>query len=156
MGKCFEAYEQTRSDIQALRGEFNAKAEAIKARETELQGIEGELAIMDPASSQFAERSFKWESEKLTIERDRKFLTELLKRRQMELMYGSYLAVQAAAAELAARDGYGAVLIIPEQLPARPQDWMSAMDVINTRSVLWPNPNYDVTEQVLLILNGIG
>jgi Skp family chaperone for outer membrane proteins len=111
---------------------------------------------MDPSSVEFVERRFSLETEKLTIERDRKFLTELLARRRMELMYYSYAAVQRAASELAAREGYGAVIVVPLELPPQPIDLPGAIDSIKTSSILWTNPNYDVTDQVIEILNGGG
>ena len=154
--KCFDAYGQIASQVELLNIEFKGKYEAMQAREAALGQAEGELAIMDPSSVEFVEKRFSLQSEQLTIERDRKFLNELLARRRMELMYNSYVAVQRAASELAAREGFGAVIVVPRELPPQPIDLVGAIDSLKSNSVLWTNPNYDVTEQVIEILNGGG
>ena len=161
MARCFDNYEAARQEMLRLRDELAEKKKDFDAREAALREIDGELSVMDPSSSEFAQRVHELESSKMALDRDRKFALDRVQMRRLELLVESYRAVSEAAAEVGAQRGYGGIVIIPApvaELPSDPKERAEAIQLrvedLESRQVLWTNPAYDVTDEVLAALNG--
>jgi len=151
---CFDQYQAAQEEIAALSATFSGRMEGFRAREAKLLELEGELAILDPASPEFMRRRHELEGMKMTLERDMQFTGGELQLAQSQLFVRSYQAVEAAAAELAAREGYSAVLVIPDGTNQLPEDPQQALDYLRRRNIVWTNPNFNVSDAVAAILNG--
>jgi hypothetical protein len=71
------------------------------------------------------------------------------------LILNNFQAIQQAAEELGAREGFGAILLDHGDYSQMPMD-RGTLNLIQGYDVLWTNPNYDVTAAVVDILNGEG
>ena len=153
MQRCFDAYGPIQQEMERLRDALNRSREEFAAREQSLKEQEGELAPLDPNSEEFQQRVYALESSKLMLERDMQYRQASLNVRRLELFLRSYDEVQKAAAQLAATSGWGALLVVPTTPEALgDQDLAARVQTLQNRAVLFSNPTYDVTDQLIAIL----
>lgn len=150
--RCFEGYAPVQSEMDRLREALNRKIQEFKGREAALKEQESELSLLDPGSEAYAEKAFGLESSRVALDRDRQFTLDRLQTQRLQLFVRSYEDVQRAAVELGGSRGYGAVLVVPPPADKLPADLQSRTEILQNRSVLWSNPTYDVTDEVLRIL----
>lgn len=155
IAKCLEGFKSAQEELQRMREAFSAKSERLMLREASNREKEGELMVMDPNSEEFAEARHQLQQDKLSLKQDEEFLADLVAQRQGELFLRAYKAIQKAAAELGAREGFSSIMFSPGDFSQMPMD-MGALNSIESKDVLWANPNYDVTSSIVSILNGEG
>jgi Skp family chaperone for outer membrane proteins len=148
----FEKYDPVLGAMTSLRDQLERKKKEFDAREDALKDQAGELALLDPSTDAYAEKAFNLDKSRNSLERDRQFTFEVLQRKRFDLFSRSYAEVQAAAEKLGAERGYGAILVVPPPVENLPTDLQSRVQALQSRSVLYANPAYDVTSEVLDVL----
>ncbi|KAA3604477.1 MAG: OmpH family outer membrane protein [Planctomycetota bacterium] len=152
MQRCLDNFPAVQAEMEALRNEFGKKAEEVKVREAKIDSMQGELAIMDPNSDEYLMKRYEAEAAIKDLERDDQFWRSLLEKKRLELFLRSYSLIQEAAAQYAQSQGFSAILVRPGPMEELPKDLQSAVQSLQMRPVLWANPAYDVTEQVIPLL----
>ena len=153
--KCLNGYKSFQEESQRMTESFSARNERLKLRQASLREREGELMVMDPLSKEFIEARHQLQQDEMNLKQDRDFVADLVANRQGELILNNYQAIQQAAEELGAREGFGAILLDHGEYSQMPMDRVT-LNLIQGYDVLWTNPNYDVTAAVVDILNGEG
>jgi len=153
--KCLNGYKSFQEESQRMTESFSARNERLKLRQASLREREGELMVMDPLSKEFIEARHQLQQDEMNLKQDRDFVADLVANRQGELILNNYQAIQQAAEELGAREGFGAILLDHGDYSQMPMD-RGTLNLIQGYDVLWTNPNYDVTAAVVDILNGEG
>ncbi|MFQ5747916.1 MAG: OmpH family outer membrane protein [Planctomycetota bacterium] len=154
MQRCFDAYKPVLEEMTRLKEGLRKKTEDFKKREEDIRQRQNELSVLDVNSAEYQEKAFQLESDRMVLERDKKFILDELDNQRMALFIRAYRAVQDAAAKVGAREGFGAILMVPGDLDKLPPTQKAAVEDLQSRSVLWTNPNYDVTQQVIDTLDG--
>ncbi|MBO46606.1 MAG: hypothetical protein CMJ96_06875 [Planctomycetes bacterium] len=154
--KCLNGYKSFQEESQRMTESFSARNERLKLRQASLREREGELMVMDPLSKEFIEARHQLQQDAMNLKQDRDFVADLVANRQGELILNNYQAIQQAAEELGAREGFGAILLDHGDYSQMPMDRVTLLNLIQGYDVLWTNPNYDVTAAVVDILNGEG
>jgi len=153
--KCLNGYKSFQEESQRMTESFSARNERLKLRQASLREREGELMVMDPLSKEFIEARHQLQQDEMNLKQDRDFVADLVANRQGELILNNFQAIQQAAEELGAREGFGAILLDHGDYSQMPMD-RGTLNLIQGYDVLWTNPNYDVTAAVVDILNGEG
>tara|TARA_B100001964_G_C14211180_1_gene590599 strand:- start:937 stop:1521 length:585 start_codon:yes stop_codon:yes gene_type:complete len=154
--KCLNGYKSFQEESQRMTESFSARNERLKLRQASLREREGELMVMDPLSKEFIEARHQLQQDEMNLKQDRDFVADLVANRHEELFLNNYQAIQQAAEELGAREGFGAILLDHGDYSQMPMDRVTLLNLIQGYDVLWTNPNYDVTAAVVDILNGEG
>jgi Skp family chaperone for outer membrane proteins len=154
--KCLNGYKSFQEESQRMTESFSARNERLKLRQASLREREGELMVMDPLSKEFIEARHQLQQDAMNLKQDRDFVADLVANRREELFLNNYQAIQQAAEELGAREGFGAILLDHGDYSQMPMDRVTLLNLIQGYDVLWTNPNYDVTAAVVDILNGEG
>jgi|GEM_PF-1055633 Skp family chaperone for outer membrane proteins len=154
--KCLNGYKSFQEESQRMTESFSARNERLKLRQASLREREGELMVMDPLSKEFIEARHQLQQDAMNLKQDRDFVADLVANRHEELFLNNYQAIQQAAEELGAREGFGAILLDHGDYSQMPMDRVTLLNLIQGYDVLWTNPNYDVTAAVVDILNGEG
>lgn len=147
--RCFQEHPPLQGELQRLREEFDGRAKEINAREASVREMKGALDVLERGTDEYARKAYEYETAAMLLDREKKFTLERLQHQRMELYRRAYPAVQRAAAEAGAREGFAAVLVLPDPLEELPQDLQAAVESLQGRAVLWANPAYDVTDLVL-------
>ncbi len=153
MQRCFDAYKPVLEEMSRLKEGLKKTTATFKSRGEDIQQRQNELSVLDANSTEYREKAFQLESDRMLLERDKKFVLDKLDNQRMALFIRAYRAVQAAAAQVGAREGFGAILMVPGDLDKLPPTQKAAVEDLQSRSVLWTNPNYDITPQVIEALN---
>lgn len=152
--RCLDGYTAAQTELVALN-KFAADLGAdLRKREAELKAEESELRLLDPASEEYAARAHALQTGQAQLQADADFERQRLQRRESDLLVRTYLQVQRAAAEVAAREGFGGVMTIPKDLgPELLRQPTVALEALQNRNLLWTNPSFEITDMVLEALN---
>ncbi len=153
MQRCFDGYQGAQKEVARLNELYKGKVEEFRQREQRIHEMEGDLAVLEQGSDAWAEKKLAYEKEKADLDREKQFQAERLKKSQLELFWRTYQAVQRVSGQIGQENGFGAILVVPLPVDGLPADLPTAVETLQGRSVLWTNPNYDITDQVLAALN---
>ncbi len=151
--RCLDGWSLIQTEMKTLSEEFTVKWNDFRVRETSLKDRENEIAILDPASEEYSSAVFQIEGQRAEMDRERRFVADRLQERKVRLLLQGWQSVQDAAAELAIREGWSAVVTIPQALSLAPENLVAQAETLSFRSVLWTHPDHDVTDAVLSHLN---
>ncbi|RMH03447.1 MAG: OmpH family outer membrane protein [Planctomycetota bacterium] len=152
--RCLDGHQAAQAELRAMSEFADQRKAEFEARQKELEAARDELRTMDPDSEAYVEESYRIQSEEQRLKSDVDFLRQRLQLRESDLLVRTWHAVQRAAAEVGAREGFGAVMVVPKDLdPALLDQPQAALEALQFRNLLWANPSYDVTDLVLEVLN---
>ena len=151
---CLDSYVEAQQGLVRMnqyrdgrKAEFEERGKALMARQDELQ-------TMDQGSSAYLEEAYKIKSAESLLQGDYQFVQQQLQDMETELLVRTWLAVQRAAAEVRAREGFGAVMVVPKDLPPELlQGSIAPLDALPTRTLMSATPTYDASELVIASLN---
>ena len=132
--------------FQQLRDELEVAADA-------LTGAQEDLELLEPSSEAYLDAAFHVTLQEQTLTENAKYLQAKFQRENTQLVKDGVLRIHEACAELGAREGYSAILMTPTPLPGAGVDPAESVLDLQGRWVVWSNPNYDVSAEVLAILN---
>ena len=133
--------------------EDNAKAEEARLKSFAEQ-VEGEKKALDGLTGDAratAERKFRDDLFKLEFERQ--LATRNLSIRGGEMLRDLYMKVDAAAENLAKKNGYDLVLVSDEKAPIPQDDQAAARRAMLLKRMLYVNPTLDITQELVQTMN---
>ncbi|HPO92764.1 MAG TPA: OmpH family outer membrane protein [Phycisphaerales bacterium] len=133
--------------------EDNAKAEEARLKSFAEQ-VEGEKKALDGLTGDAratAERKFRDDLFKLEFERQ--LATRNLNIRGGEMLRDLYMKVDAAAENLAKKNGYDLVLVSDEKAPIPQDDQAAARRAMLLKRMLYVNPTLDITQELVQTMN---
>jgi Skp family chaperone for outer membrane proteins len=152
--RCLDTYQAAQKELTAINQRATDFQQAFSAREAALQGRRDEMRVMDPASEAYAAEAHAIEADLQRLRSDMDFARQQLQNAESQLLVRTWTMVQKAASRVGAREGFGAVMVIPKDLdPELLQQPAAALEALQYRNLLWSNPSYDVTELVVEVLN---
>jgi Skp family chaperone for outer membrane proteins len=132
--------------FQGLSAQFNQAYQDLQAQKDDASMQEGEARL---------DLEFQIRIQEETLKAQIEFATNKFNDQQTQLLEEGVRRIHALVAEVGEREGYSAILMHPN--PVQPVgEQFSTRDAIsemNNRWVLWNNANYDLTDEVLQLLN---
>ncbi len=151
---CLDSYAVAQQELVAMGQYADARKVEFEQRQAALQTSREELRMMDPNSEAFVNEGYRIQSAETQLQNDVQFAQQRLQLRESDLLVRTWMAVQAAAAEVGAREGFGAVVVVPKDMdPELLQQPNNALEALQNRNLLWANPTYDVSDLVIEVLN---
>lgn len=151
MDRCIQDYAPFRAQVDQLRKDYEGVLQSFQEREKKLKELESELQVMQQGTEQYVQKAYEYDTQKVLYDRDNKFHSDRLNAQRVDLFLRAFPKIQAAASAVGARQGYATVVVQPADLDERDlqSDPVGAFNKLQQRPVLWTNPSYDVTDQVL-------
>ena len=140
--------EQLTQETQQLTKQISTQAAVI-------QGKRDELELLDPASVAGQELSMQ-----ITVAEDTlKFQQQMAGRQMQERSNSAFsralVEINQACAEVGEQNGYSAIVTIPADLDTVYPDSTTKLNQLSSRLVNWTNPAYDISAQVVQVLNRV-
>ena len=140
--------EQLTQETQQLTKQISTQAAVI-------QGKRDELELLDPASVAGQELSMQ-----ITVAEDTlKFQQQMAGRQMQERSNSAFsralVEINQACAEVGEQNGYSAIVTIPADLDKVYPDSTTKLNQLSSRLVNWTNPAYDISAQVVQVLNRV-
>jgi len=140
---------------EAIQAKYQAQFEELKQQGAGLESAQMDLEFLDETSEAFRDAAFRIKLGEETLRARADWARQSLGEDQTADLERAMRIIHEAVQELGSREGYSSILMSPN--PVAPlSDTVSATDVLNdmnSRWVMWRNPNYDVTDAILQIVN---
>lgn len=139
---------QVQQDFQGMSAQFNQAYQ-------DLQAQKDEISMMDAASPARRDQEFQVRIAEETLKAQVEYATGKFNEAQTQLLEQGVRDIHAAIAEVGERGGFSAILMHPNPVQAVNEQFTTrdAIAEMNGRWVIWNNPNYDLTDEVLQLLN---
>ena len=151
--RCMTESVAHQSAIANLAASFAPIREQLEQRAGVLQKKYSELEIKDPSSESYAllRSQIKYAEENLKF--DGQMAQRQASDNENELFARVLVQINQACAAVGERNGYSALLAKEMSLNVQFPDVATKVDVLSKRTLNWSNPAYDVTDQVIEMLN---
>lgn len=153
--RVLQEFEPMARQYEALRVKYQAQGDRLRQLSDAIKSEKGALAQLDKSSEEFAVRSFQIQLREKTLEEELQFWTGAQRGENEALLEQSVRRIHAACEDYGKRTGVSAVIMRPGPLPAA-GDTRNALRDLESRWIVWSNPDHDVTEAVLAILREQG
>lgn len=127
--------------------------EALKADYANFVAAKADLDLLNPQSDEYMETAFSLSMIEKSLEERIKFTQAKYNQRTTRLLEMGVRRIHQACAELGQREGFSAILMAPPALPTAEVSLADAVLDLQGRWVLWNNNTFDVSSQVIEILN---
>lgn len=142
--------KQTEARLEVVRTELEARREKLR---TGIEDLQAELDSFQPGSTAQQEVAVRVEEAIAEFRAVENFARLKLEAEQAKAMREIYLTIRTAAGELAAQRGWDYVMI-DDTVPAiDPSDANRMLQQISSRRLLFANPSFDVTKELIDHLN---
>jgi len=151
--RCMTESDAHQSAVANLAASFSQIKQQLDQQAEIIQKKYSELEIKDPSSEGYniLRSQIKYAEENL------KFDGQMAQRRwadqENELFARILVQINQACAAVGARNGYSALFSKEMRLDSQFPDVATKVDMLSKRTLNWSNPAYDVTDQVIEILN---
>ena len=153
MGHCLKELESFNAGLGAIQAKYAAEGARLQGMADAFRAREAELAQLDQKSDAYVLGQVRLEADKAAAQREAEYLRSRQGAEADVLLDRTVRAIHAAAARLAEREGFGAVLMKPgPYLDLSRAEVSDSLDDLEQRWVVWAHPDHDVTTQVLAIL----
>ena len=151
--RCMTESVAHQSAIANLAASFVPIREQLEQRAGVLQKKYSELEIKDPSSESYAllRSQIKYAEENLKF--DGQMAQRQASDNENELFARVLVQINQACAAVGERNGYSALFAKEMSLNVQFPDAATKVDVLSKRTLNWSNPAYDVTDQVIEMLN---
>ncbi len=156
MDRCLAQYRAGVAEMDAFSEVAKGREQALLAEQTGLENRQGELQILDPASEQFRLAKSKFDDDIAQFQRSAQRFQEETQQELVQIRSRAFRQIFEAARIVGAEEGFSAIIRSPGPLPAEGANPRSLMGYYDSTETLWTNPNYDVTDLILKVLNGEG
>lgn len=153
MERCLQDWTGFQAQSESLRATYTAMRNQFQSQGEDLQSREAALEEFDPQSPEYMERAFELDLDMKTLQARIDWASKKLNEEQSALLARGVARIHEATRDLGAQRGYSSIQMAPMALPpadANPSDQLRDLE---GRWILWANPNYDVTDEVLQILS---
>lgn len=142
--------KQTETRLEAVRKDLEDRREKLR---TGIEDLQAELDSFQPGSAAQQEVAVRVEEAIAEFRAVENFARLKLEAEQAKAMREIYLTIRTAAGELAAQRGWDYVMI-DDTVPAiDPSDANRMLQQISSRRLLFANPSFDVTQELIDHLN---
>lgn len=142
--------KQTETRLEAVRKDLEERREKLR---TGIEDLQAELDSFQPGSAAQQEVAVRVEEAIAEFRAVENFARLKLEAEQAKAMREIYLTIRTAAGELAAQRGWDYVMI-DDTVPAiDPSDANRMLQQISSRRLLFANPSFDVTQELIDHLN---
>lgn len=151
--RCLLEWESLQAQSAATQQKFQGLSQGFNDAYQELQAQKDEASLMDGVSRRDLEFQIRIAEE--TLKAQIEYTTNSFNEEQTLLLEQGVRDIHAAIDQLGEREGYSAILMHPNPVQAVSETFTTrdAISEMNNRWVLWNNPNYDLTDEVLQLLN---
>jgi len=151
--RCMTESVAHQSAIANLGANFAQIREQLEQQAAVLQKKYSELEIKDPSSESYniLRSQIKYAEENLKF--DGQMAQRQASDKENELFARVLVQINQACAAVGERNGYSALFAKEMNLNVRFPDVATKVDVLSKRTLNWSNPAYDVTDQVIEMLN---
>ena len=151
--RCMTESVAHQSAIANLGANFAQIREQLEQQAAVLQKKYSELEIKDPSSESYniLRSQIKYAEENLKF--DGQMAQRQASDNENELFARALVQINQACAAVGERNGYSALFAKEMNLNVRFPDVATKVDVLSKRTLNWSNPAYDVTDQVIEMLN---
>lgn len=153
--RILQEFEPMARDYESLRAKYQPHSDRLRLVSDEIKSEKGALAQLDRESEEYAQRAFALQLREKTLQEEADFWVNAQRRDHEDLLERSVRRIHAACAAYGVRSGVSAVLMRPGPLPGGADDRASLRD-LESRWIIWANPDHDVTDAVLSILREEG
>ncbi len=155
ISRLLQEFEPVAKQYEALRAKYQAQGDRLRQISDAIKSEKGALAQLDKSSEEYAVRSFQVQLRDKGLEEELNFWTEAQRRENEALLDASVRRIHAACEDYGKRTGVSAVIMRPGPLPGGGDPRNSLRD-LESRWIIWSNPDHDVTDAVLAILREQG
>jgi len=148
-----EGWTGLQAQSDALRNATTAQQEVLQADFNEYQAAKADLDQLSPESEEYLDASFKLSMVEKTLEERAKFMQSKYSQQSTGLLDRGVREIHAVCAELGAREGFSAILMAPPAMPGPKVALADSVMDLQGRWVIWNNKTFDVSQQVIEILN---
>ncbi|MDA0666395.1 MAG: OmpH family outer membrane protein [Planctomycetota bacterium] len=148
-------WETLQKEGESIQAKYKAQFEELNQERSGLENAKMDLDTLDPATGAFREATFRIKLGEETLRARAEWARQGLGEDQTAALERAMRIIHEAVQELGSREGYSSILMAPNPV-ASLSDTVSTNDVLNdmnSRWVMWRNPNYDVTDEILQIVN---
>ena len=151
--RCMTESVAHQSAIANLAANFAQIREQLEQQAAVLQKKYSELEIKDPSSESYniLRSQIKYAEESLKF--DGQMAQRQVSDKENELFARVLVQINQACAAVGERSGYSALFAKEMRLNVPFPDVATKVDVLSKRTLNWSNPAYDVTDQVIEMLN---
>jgi len=153
MQRCLQEWPALQAQSESLQATYTAMRNQFQSQGLDLQSREAALEEFDPASTQYQDAAFQLDLDGKTLKARVDWAGKRLRDDQASLLARGVAKIHQAARQLGADRGYSAVLMAPMALPDATGNLGEQLRDLESRWVMWSNPSYDVTNDVLQILS---
>jgi len=139
---------------ESIQAKYKAQFDEFTNLKNELENSKMDLEALDESSEAFREATFRIKLGEETLRARAEWARQGLGEEQTAALERAMRLIHEAVQELGSREGYSSILMAPNPIPALGNN-ASANEVLNdmnSRWVMWRNPNYDVTDAILQIV----
>ncbi len=153
--RCLLEWQDLQDQSNAISDHYRSLSENLNQAYSELKGKKADLETLDSQSTEYGERSFALKIEEETLRARIEWTQGNYGQEQTALLERGVRHIQEVVAQLGAKEGYSAIMMEPGPLQPLSNKFTAkdSLSEMNSRWVLWSNPDYDLTDQVLLLLN---
>ncbi len=153
--RCLMESVEYRAAKEGLIGEFKKVEQQLQEQIDMLQKKFAELELKDPASDSFIQlkKQIRYAEEKLKF--DQQMAQAQFAELDNELIARVLIQVNQACAIVGERNGYSGVFTKEMNLNVAFPDTATKIDILSKRSINWSNSAYDVTNQVVELMNSV-
>ena len=148
-------WETLQKEGEAIQAKYKSQFEDLTQQRSSLENSKMDLDTLDPTTEAFREANFRIKLGEETLRARAEWARQGLGEEQTAALERAMRIIHSAVQELGSREGYSSILMSPNPVAAL-SETVSANDVLNdmnSRWVMWRNPNYDVTDEILQIVN---
>jgi Skp family chaperone for outer membrane proteins len=148
-----EGWEALQAKSQMLTEAATVEQEALQADYANFVSAKSDLDLLDPQSEEYMEKAFSLSMVEKSLEERIKFTQAKFNQRRTKLLEMGVRRIHQACAELGQREGFSAILMAPPAMPGAEVNLADSVLDLQGRWVLWNNNSFDVSNQVIEILN---
>lgn len=152
--RCLTEWPDLQAQSNAIRDRYQAMSEGLNASNEDIMGRKAELENLDPTSVEFRDASFSIQIEEEALRARAEWTQKSFANDQTTLLERGVRQIHEVVKEIGEKEGFSAIMMHPNEIPALAQNFSpnDSLNEMNSRWVLWSNPTYDLTDQVLLQL----
>lgn len=140
---------------ESIQTKYKTQFEELNQQRTGLESAKMDLEHLVEGSEAFRDASFSIKLGEETLRAKAEWARQSLGEEQTAALERAMRIIHESVQELGSREGYSSILMSPN--PVSPlSETVTANDVLNdmnSRWVMWRNPNYDVTDAILQIVS---
>ncbi|MFK5955126.1 MAG: OmpH family outer membrane protein [Planctomycetota bacterium] len=147
-------WESLQAEGSAISAKYKAQFEEFNQIRTNLDSARADMSLLDETSDEYRQKGFQIKLGEESLRQRAEWSRQNLNFEQTSALERAMRQIHQAVIQLGDREGYSSILMAPTELPQLGNK-INANDVLNdlnSRWVMWRNPSYDVTDQILLLV----